>query len=284
MFWFVYFLGVLAVGSTLVYIGLILIYYIYYRYFRKFQPPIGCHCRVKREKALHALFISIPKRLVKDALARSPGFFRYQGLIIFTGRQGSGKTIAMTKQLLDYQSEYPYCKILTNYGFRYQDAEITDWRDLIGKNNGIEGVAIGLDELQNWFSSGASRDFPPQMLETITQNRKNRRVILGTAQTFNRLAKPIREQTTEVRFCYTFFGVLTVVVCKYPDIGSDGDVKRWKPAGFYWFVHNEFVRTAYDTWYVVEALAKSGFLPQGQQPEISVVVSSSSRSCVKRKL
>ena len=65
------------------------------------------------------------------------------------------------------------------------------------------GVICCLDEMQNWFSSNQSRDFPPEMLQVITQNRKNRRVIFGTAQTFNRLSKPIREQATEVRECHT---------------------------------------------------------------------------------
>ncbi len=82
---------------------------------------------------------------------------------------------------------------------------------LLTIKNGIRGVIVCMDEMQNWFSSNQSKDFPPQMLEVVTQNRKNRRVIMGTAQSFNRLAKPLREQATEVRKCCTLFGCVTIV-------------------------------------------------------------------------
>lgn len=55
---------------------------------------------------------------------------------------------------------------------------------LINYKNGIKGVIVLMDELQNWFSSNDSKNFPPEMLQVITQNRKNRRVILGTVKTF----------------------------------------------------------------------------------------------------
>ena len=99
----------------------------------------------------------------------------------------------------------------------------------------------------------------------ITQNRKNRRVIMGTAQSFNRLAKPIREQATEVRKCYTFFGCLTFVHRVYPELDSNGDVDSWKHRGWYYFVHNAKLRESYDTWKVIESLKESGF--QEQRPE-----------------
>ena len=44
--------------------------------------------------------------------------------------------------------------------------------------NGINGVIVVMDELQNWFSSNDSKNFPPEMLSVITQNRKNRRMVL----------------------------------------------------------------------------------------------------------
>lgn len=76
---------------------------------------------------------------------------------------------------------------------------------LMSYKNGIQGVIVSIDELQNWFSSNDSKNFPPEMLEVITQNRKNRRIILGTSQNFYLLAKAIRSQATEVRRCSTLF-------------------------------------------------------------------------------
>lgn len=124
---------------------------------------------------------------------------------------------------------------------------------------GEKGVLVLMDETQNWFSSNQSKNFPPEMLELITQNRKNRRIILGTAQNFYLLSKAIRSQTTEVRRCATYLGALTIVKRVVPVLDSDGNVKKWKFRGMYFFVHSEKLRESYDTYYVIKSLRKSGF-------------------------
>lgn len=201
-----------------------------------------------------------------DAFARSPEFFRYQGCIIFTGRQGNGKTIAMAQQALAWREEYPKARCITNFALVGQDGELDDWHMLIDYKNGQQGVIACIDEMQNWFSSNQSKNFPPEMLEVITQNRKNRRVLMGTSQCFNRLSKPIREQATEVRKCTTLFGCLTLVHRVLPELDSEGNVTKWKHLGWYYFVHDEKLRASYDTWRVIESLSKSGF----QSPPVVV--------------
>ena len=148
---------------------------------------------------------------------------------------------------------------MTNLGYTLQDTELNDWRQLIDYKNGIYGVIAVLDETQNWFSSNQSKNFPPEMLEVVTQNRKNRRIILGTAQNFYLLAKAIRSQATEVRRCSTYLGCLTVVRRFVPILDSDGNVKEWKRRGSYFFVHDEELRNCYDTYHVIHSLANSGF-------------------------
>ena len=93
----------------------------------------------------------------------------------------------------------------------------------------------------------------------VTQNRKNRRVILGTAQNFYMLAKNIRSQTTELRRCTTLFGCLTIVRRFIPILDSDGNVKEFKKRGWYFYVHDEDLRNSYDTYHVIHSLANSGF-------------------------
>ena len=219
----------------------------------------GEHIRVPKPPLWKNLLYYLPKQIVADYFAHDPEFFRYQGCIVFTGRQGYGKTIAMAEQALRWRKEYPKAKCITNFALRDESAKLNDWRLLVGYKNGIQGVIACIDEMQNWFSSNQSKNFPPEMLEVITQNRKNRRVIMGTAQSFNRLAKPIREQATEVRKCYTFFGCLTFVHRVYPELDSNGDVDSWKHRGWYYFVHNVELRESYDTWKVIESLKESGF-------------------------
>ena len=221
----------------------------------------GTHKRVKQRTFIQKIFIDLPHRIALDKFNRKADFFKYQGMIIYEGRQGEGKTIAMIHDAMQMQEEYPKSKCLSNLEYKKQDDTLDDWHKLVDYKNGIYGVIAILDETQNWFGSNQSRDFPPEMLEVITQNRKNRRVILGTAQNFYLLAKAIRSQATEVRRCATFFGALTIVRRFYPVLDSEGNVKEFKKRGMYFFVHDDKLRNSYDTYHVIESLSKSGFKP-----------------------
>ena len=165
----------------------------------------GEHYIVKQDSFLKKILVSFPKRFVDDLFEKDPDFFKHQGLIIFEGRQGSGKTISMVEFIKRMQEEYPLAKVTTNFGLTSEDVALKDWKMLIDYKNGKQGVIVGMDELQNWFSSNDSKNFPPEMLGIITQNRKNRRIILGTSQNFYLLAKAIRSQATEVRRCTSLF-------------------------------------------------------------------------------
>lgn len=233
---------------------------------------------VKRRNILQKLFIDFPKRFVDDMFERDPDFFPYQGLIIFEGRQGNGKTISAIQCARQMQKEYSRAKCITNLNYRYEDNELNHWSKLIDYKNGIFGVIAVLDETQNWFSSNQSKNFPPEMLQVITQNRKNRRVILGTAQNFYLLAKAIRSQTTEVRRCTTFFGCLTLVRKFEPILDSEGNVQEFKKRGWYFYVHDKDLRESYDTYHVINSLKESGFkdnsdlLNQTETPTINSII------------
>lgn len=235
----------------------------------------GNHKRVKKDNFFKRIFIDLPHQFVIDLFSKDPEFFRFQGLIIFEGRQGSGKTMSMVEFISRMREEYPLSKCTTNFGYVDQDKELKDWRMLMDYKNDIQGVIVGMDELQNWFSSNDSKNFPPEMLSVITQNRKNRRIILGTSQNFYLLAKAIRSQATEVRRCTTLLGCLTIVRRAEPILDSEGNVQEWKNRGMYFFVHNKKLRDSYDTYKVIENLSKSGFKEQGidnSVNNISVVV------------
>lgn len=219
----------------------------------------GEHKRVKKHGIFRRIFIDCPHQFVLDFFEREPDFFKYQGLIIFEGRQGAGKTISMIEYAMRMQEEYPLAKCCSNLAYKYEDNKLKDWRMLMHYKNGKQGVIVIMDELQNWFSSNDSKNFPPEMLGVITQNRKNRRIILGTSQNFYLLAKAIRSQATEVRRCTTLLGCLTIVRRAEPILDSEGNVAEWKNRGMYFFVHNKKLRESYDTYKVIENLSKSGF-------------------------
>lgn len=228
----------------------------------------GEHIKLKKKGFFRRILIDLPKQFVNDMFEKDPEFFKYQGLIIFEGRQGNGKTISMIEYARRMQKEYPKAKCLSNLNYKYQDYELNHWSRLIDLKNGKQGIIAILDETQNWFSSNQSKDFPPEMLQVITQNRKNRRVILGTSQNFYLLAKAIRSQATEVRRCTTLLGCLTIVRRFEPILDSEGNVQEFKKRGMYFFVHDKELRDSYDTYHVIESLRKSGFKEQNPTTEI----------------
>lgn len=241
------------------------------------RRPAGEHHNVKLPGLLKKLFVLLPRQFARDFFSRPADWFSYQGVIVYTGRQGSGKTVAMVEQTLRMQHEFPSCKCISNLNYAHQDEELTHWRQLIEYKNGHRGVIVQMDEMQNWFSSNQSKNFPPELLEVITQNRKNRRVILGTSQCFNRLSKPLREQTTEVRKCLTVAGCVTFVHRQEPELDSQGEVVNWKHRGFYWFVHTPEIRDSYDTYHVIESLAKSGFTERLPDTNVTIIAEQSKR-------
>ncbi len=239
--------------------ALMVIYNIYKLYKSGKRIEKGAHVTLKKRSFLRRIFLDLPKQYAIDYMNREADFFPYQGLIVYCGRQGHGKTVSMVHDMMQIQKEYPRCKVMTNFAYTKEDKELKHWKPLIKYKNGHFGVVACLDELQNWFSSNQSKNFPPEMLQVITQNRKNRRVIFGTAQNFYLLAKAIRSQTVEVRDCMTLFGCLTIVHRKEPVLDAAGDVVEWENRGFYFFVHDEELRDSYDTYKVIDSLADSGF-------------------------
>lgn len=229
----------------------------------------GSRQKVKKHSFFRKIFIDAPKQIVEDKFNQDPDFFTHQGLIIFEGRQGSGKTTSMVYEAMQLQEEFPLAKCTSNLAYTHQDIALNDWRMLINYKNGIKGVIVMMDELQNWFSSNDSKNFPPEMLQVITQNRKNRRVILGTAQNFYLLSKAIRTQTTEVRRCITLLGCITIVKRVEPILDAQGDVLEWKKKGIYFFVHDKKLRESYDTYKVIERLQKVGF--KEEQTETNII-------------
>lgn len=231
--------------------------YVYLR-FKGYELKRGEHYRVKKESIFKRLFVDAPRRVVLDKFNQDPEFFRFQGLHVFCGEQGSGKTIALVEFIMRMQKEYPKAKCITNLGYTGEDDVLTQWQQLLTYNNGKKGVIVGIDEIQNWFASGKNT-LPESMLEVVTQNRKNRRIIVATSQVFTRMAKGLREQCTLIYEPITFLGCITWVRIKKPVLDSDGNVVEKKYRGSYFFVHTQELRDTYDTYKVIHTLSKEGF-------------------------
>lgn len=75
-------------------------------------------------------------------------------------------------------------------------------------NNGDYGVVFLIDELHLELNSLESKNIDIDVMVEISQQRKQRKKIIGTSQVFMRLAKPVREQIFDVIICRNFFGCL----------------------------------------------------------------------------
>lgn len=156
---------------------------------------------------------NIGKTLVyKARFARdNPDYFYPAGIWVFTGPQGSGKTLSAVKCLKEICKDYPKAKVCTNIEVKGIENEIipfTDYSQLSELTNGIHGIIFMLDEIHVLWNSLESKEIPISEMACFCQMRKDRRVIIGTSQVYSRIAKPIREQLQYVIDCKNFFGLV----------------------------------------------------------------------------
>ena len=257
---------------------LCLSWFLVFKYYFKLEYRPSGVVRLPKRPLIKQLLYDAPRRYVMDIYEREPDFFRPQGIHMFCGEQGCGKTIAAVEMMLRYQKMYPKAKMITNFGVTTENDELSQWQQLLDYTNDKHGVIVGIDEIQNWFMSGKNQ-LPEGMLEVATQNRKNRRVICCTAQVFTRVNKGLREQVTMVYEPHTYLGCFTVVFKKKYKFDTDGKVLESKFKGFYSFVHTEELRNAYDTYKVIHTLAQEGFKDTTPAPVTNVYVAAP----IKRK-
>lgn len=238
-----------------------LCWFIYYKFIKKLKFPKNLS-EYKPTSFLKRIFCELPRQFWLDRFNAVPGEFKEYGLHLFCGEQGSGKSTSVVDLLLfRWKKMYPKLKIYTNMEYKYEDGQITHWKDLLSekRNNSVYGVVNVIDEIQGWFSSLQSKDFPPEMLSEISQQRKQRKVILGTAQVFGRVAKPIREQTSFVYLPFTIAGCLTVVRVTKPIYYDENTFTFKKYIRTYFFVHTPEIRNSFDTYKRIQNYKKQGF-------------------------
>ena len=125
------------------------------------------------------------------------------GSRVYTGYQGSGKTLSLTKYAFDLKELFPKCRIYSNvklFGLKYYP--ISDTQSLkvaIRSKNGSDGVLILLDEAHLYF--GRKDGIPLDLLTCISQQRKDRRRIVFSSQIWEELDISLRKQVKEIVHC-----------------------------------------------------------------------------------
>lgn len=211
------------------------------------------------------IFILFPRQLVKDMYSRQDYEFTENGFHLFVGEQGSGKTVTLVYMLQKMKKKYPKMKIRTNMAYAYEDGCIASWKDLVFENNGILGQIDVIDECQLWFNSLQSKDMPIEMFQEISQQRKQRKCIYGTAQVWNRVAKPIREQVNFVYKPITLFGCLTICIKYKPSVDDTGSIDKLKFRSMFFFIHSDLIRDSFDTYQRIQSQSLEGYKPFSEQ-------------------
>lgn len=171
-----------------------------------------------------------------------PYMFAPIGTMIFCGSQGKGKTLSAVNYVCHTLEDFPcailvsnvaikdypfnaYYKVIKGQGVIFDKATdeiITSSEIVSGKYkkvcieydgldtlkyicNGEYGVLYLIDELHLELNSLESKNIDIDVMTEISQQRKQRKHIVGTSQIYMRLAKPLREQIFDVIICNNFF-------------------------------------------------------------------------------
>ena len=129
------------------------------------------------------------KKSVREFYKKHPNYFKPEGIMIFSGFQGQGKTLSSTAYVRELTWLYPKAILCTNTTIEGINplTEVVEYEgieSLIDINNGYDGVIYYIDEIELEFNCLESKNIPASAIREFAQARKQRKVIIGTSQFF----------------------------------------------------------------------------------------------------
>lgn len=193
------------------------------------------------------------KRYKKAFAKEHPTYFKPDGLLMFCGAQGTGKTLSAVNYVRELSWIYPKCIICSNVKIDGLNPlckiyEYDGLNCLTSINNGYDGVIYLIDEIHLEFNSLESKNIPIEVMIEVSQQRKQRKHIVGTSQQFMRLAKPLREQVRNLVLCRNIFGCIQVnkLIDGNSIVEKDGHIQMDIKKRSIWF-HSPDLYDSYDT-------------------------------------
>lgn len=191
-----------------------------------------------------------------------PDYFYPEGLLVFCGSQGSGKTLSAVQYVKKLCIEYPRAILCTNTKINGLPAHtaVVNYNgieSLTKYENGEFGVIYFIDEIHLEFNSLESKNVPIEVMVEISQQRKQRKHIIGTSQVYTRMAKPLREQIKNVVICKKLLNCIQVnrLVDGETAREVDGELKFDTTKMFFWF-HSPELYSSYDTYAKMKRYSK----------------------------
>lgn len=122
-------------------------------------------------------------------------------------------------------------------------------KSLTKYENGIYGVIYFIDEIHLEFNSLESKNVPIEVMIEVSQQRKQRKHIVGTSQVYMRMAKPFREQIKNVVICKKLLGCVQFnrLVNGETSHEVNGELKFDTTKVLIWF-HSPKLYASYDTY------------------------------------
>lgn len=198
----------------------------------------------------------------KDFKKNNPTYFHPDGLLVFVGGQGTGKTLSAVNYVYNLLAIYPKALIVTNIDLRDYPVDnvrvfrFNDATDLKKYKNGKEGVIFLIDEIHLYFNSLKSKNINMDVMTQIAQQRKQRIHIVATSQVFGRMAKPLREQFSSIVLCKCYFNFIqkNSLIDRDSIDGeeSTGTNITGKVVRNYWWFRCPKMFDRYDTYAVIE--------------------------------
>ena len=163
------------------------------------------------------------------------------GIYVFTGKQGSGKTLSLVYTAYDLMRLY-------DYSYKYSNMQLQGFANFrkFDELLGLKRCLCVADELGIVANSKKSKDFNEDLLRITAQNRKNQRLILTTAQQYYQVAKDIRTQAKYIIDC-SKIGCLVINRYYIPFIDEDGNITKNKPKKIRFFLATKKLYSLYDT-------------------------------------
>lgn len=183
-----------------------------------------------------------------------PTYFEPSGLLVFCGAQGTGKTLSAVQYIRELSFAYPRAILCTNTYIKglHRNTKVIEYeglQSLTNIENGYEGVIYFIDEIHLEFNSLESKNIPIEVMVEISQQRKQRKHIVGTSQQFLRMAKPLREQVKNIVICKNFFNCIQYnkLIDGETIFEENGHVKMEVRKKSLWF-HDPDLYNSYDTY------------------------------------
>ena len=184
---------------------------------------------------------------------KNPEELDVTGINIFTGSQGSGKSLSMIHVFKKLIYDFPKAIVVTNLEFNFKiPNKIKKYEgfDDFKIENGIYGVIYLLDEIHLILNSLESKGVPLSIIVELSQQRKQRKLILGTSQVYSRMAKPLREQIRNIIICKNYFSLFQInyLVDAFESQEDNNGKLKFKKMKVSFFFHRKEDYLAYDTY------------------------------------